>query len=1235
LTSLGSAPIKIQSLLFHRACTHLLIRVVMSHAIMLLRKSLLGLTSALLALNASAAVHYVSPTSTHPVPPYLDWNTAATNIQAAVDASAPGDQVLVTNGTYQAGARLSSDGTTNRVAVTNAIVLQSVNGAAVTTIDGGTTNRCVSLAQGAALVGFTLTRGYATNGAGIYCSSTNAQVFDCQVRTNSGKFGAGVYSGTLSNCTLTGNSVWYGGSGGGAYSSTLVNCTVSANTTTVNGGSGAGISGCIATNCTINNNTCNGSGATVGGGATGSTLYKCTLSGNRVIGAGAAGGGAYYCTLNNCTLTGNYADHTGGGAYTCSLTNCLLTGNNGSYQGGGVAESSTVVNCVIRNNTGGLYGGGVDWHCTVINCTIVGNSSQRGGGTVECALYNCICYYNSAYSYNPNTLGGSYTYSCTPDAGGVGNITSAPLFVNRTAGDLHLLAGSPGIDAGTNAYAPFTSDYEGNLRVANGTVDMGAYEFQQDNPMSVAIQAQYTNVVVGIQASFTGIFSRGQTNSWDFGDGTVVSNQMSVSHTWTATGDYPVTLTVFDSSNPGGVSATFLLHVIPPPLYYVDPASTNPVAPFSSWENAATNIQDAVDAAVFGAHIVVTNSVWQDGGRVIYGSLTNRLAITKPVVVESVHGPAATVILGSATVGDTAVRCVYLTNGATLSGFTLLNGATRAAGDSIKEQSGGGAWCESTNATVLNCLILSNAANVYGGGIRGGSLTNCSLLANATVGSGGAAYSSVLQGCLLSNNTAIISYGGISGGGASSCTLFCCMLVSNVTDTPWSHPASGGGAVDSTLTSCTLTGNQGKDGGGANNCTLRNCTLQNNTSGSSGGAAASSTLIGCMVISNASGVGGGVFGCSLTNCVLTGNNSSYQGGGASGGVLHNCLLTGNSAGSGGGAANDYSSTGALLISCTVVGNSAGYAGGGIESSTAWNSIIFGNTAPSGSNWNYYYSGTLNYCCTAPLPPSWVATITNAPLFADPSSGQFQLQPTSPCINAGTNAYTAPGLDLAGNPRIIGGTMDMGAYECQSPALLACYTWLQSYALSTYAPSIYTDADHDGMNNYQKWLAGTVPTNASSVLNLQSVAATPPGLRLRWNSDANHTYFVQRATSLQPASFSVLRSNVPGLPGTTEFTDSQRPAGRPAFYRIGTTNGGPQPRLETPAYAAPKVTLTWFSLTNRSYFVERSTNPSCQSPFSVLRTNIPGLPGTTSFDDLNPPAHGPAFYRIGVRETAGE
>ena len=62
-----------------------------------------------------------------------------------------------------------------------------------------------------------------------------------------------------------------------------------------------------------------------------------------------------------------------------------------------------------------------------------------------------------------------------------------------------------------------------------------------------------------------------------------------------------------------------------------------------------------------------------------------------------------------------------------------------------------------------------------------------------------------------------------------------------------------------------------------------------------------------------------------------------------------------------------------------------------------------------------------------------------PQFMQPDSGDFRLQPCSPAIDAGTNAAVFTATDAAGQPRMQGGTVDMGAYEAPAFGLLAAPT----------------------------------------------------------------------------------------------------------------------------------------------------------------------------------------------------
>ena len=394
------------------------------------------------ACEACAGIVYVSATSGDDSNDGSSWALAKQTIQAGVDVAASNDTVLVTNGTYNTGGRIPPGQVLckARVVITNAVSVISVNGPSNTFIvgqgpRGDSAIRCVWLTNNAYLSGFTLTNGCTVkgvggddeNGGGIFMAGesaasilSNGIITTCQARLGGGTFG-----GTLDNCTLNGNLAAVGG--GGAFGSTLNNCTLSGN---------------MASN--------------YAGGAYGSTLNNCILTGNL---SPQHGGGTYYGTLNNCTLTGNSAS-IGGGAFSSTLNNCVLNDNSASSSGG--VYGGTLNNCILSGNSASYDGGGTG-SSILNNCTAYGNTN---GGIYSGSARNTISYGNTGYEIE--SVSTTFCY------------TNDPLFINAANGNLRLQSNSPCINSGYNAFAPTNPPYDldGNPRIAQLTVDIGAYEFQ-------------------------------------------------------------------------------------------------------------------------------------------------------------------------------------------------------------------------------------------------------------------------------------------------------------------------------------------------------------------------------------------------------------------------------------------------------------------------------------------------------------------------------------------------------------------------------------------------------------------------------------------------------------------------------------------------------------------------------------------------------------------------------------
>jgi hypothetical protein len=172
--------------------------------------------------------------------------------------------------------------------------------------------------------------------------------------------------------------------------------------------------------------------------------------------------------------------------------------------------------------------------------------------------------------------------------------------------------------------------------------------------------------------------------------------------------------------------------------------------------------------------------------------------------------------------------------------------------------------------------------------------------------------------------------------------------------------------------------------------------------------------------------------------------------------------------------------------------------------------VYYNFAPTNQD---FRAGTLNYCCTTPLPGG-TGNITNAPVFL--ATNDLRLAPGSPCIDAGSNAYATGATDLDGNPRIVGGTVDMGAYEFQGA--LQGY-WLWAAAITNGLTNYLECGAGDGYPNLLKYATGSSPTNDDGLAHL-GFDFTNGGFASRFNRNTNAvdaTLIVEGVSSLTDGS----------------------------------------------------------------------------------------------------------------------
>jgi hypothetical protein len=367
-------------------------------------------------------------------------------------------------------------------------------------------------------------RGFYGDGVGGFSNYGQLTFTNTSITNNTGLVGAGINFGTLS---LTGSTVssnkgaiygYFGTYGltGGIYNqgtATLTNSTVSGNTVPSGAGYGGGLDNVFG-GLTVTNSTISGNTAAVGGGIY--NLGNLTMQGSTVSGNNSQYGGGI---LNN-SFTSAYNGYTYYGSET--LVNCTLSGNSATNQGGAVYDAgvSEITNSTISGNTAGTLGGGIyvpvtPFSETLANSIVAGNTAATyndiGGAVNTTSGFNLIGDGTGLVGISDGSDGnmiGTLGSPIDPQLGALGNNGG----LTET---MALLSGSPAIDAGSNLLAvdglgnALATDQIGNARIFNGTVDIGAVEFQ--GGPSLTVRTSSSSAVFGQSVTLTAQIARAHT----------------------------------------------------------------------------------------------------------------------------------------------------------------------------------------------------------------------------------------------------------------------------------------------------------------------------------------------------------------------------------------------------------------------------------------------------------------------------------------------------------------------------------------------------------------------------------------------------------------------------------------------------------------------------------------------------------------------------------------------------
>jgi len=730
------------------------------------------------------------------------------------------------------------------------------------------------------------------------------------------------------------------------------------------------------------------------------------LNGFTITNGNASSGGGIFCynsdpSLENVTISDNSA-YRGSGVYCANsspnLENVTISGNSADNKGGGIY-------CGNNSNP------------SLQNVTISGNSAYYDGGGIYCSNSSPSFSVDNRCNIYSNTIG---------TARGLGTDIFA-----EECDTIHIFVDTFTVMTPTDYYASPIDNFTFDIlhSVVDDLINADVY---------VSVDGDDSNSGTSPDLPFKTI---------NYALEKIFTDSMNIHTIHLAPGIYS------NSTN----GETFPIHW----SNYVNLFGNNEDDTILDAESTSGVMDFNVVTDAIINNITITNGSYNHGGGIRCKDSSPSL---ENVVISDNTGSGICLDNSSPSLMDVTISGNSALSGG---GIRCINNSSPSlenviiSGNSANYIGGGGIYCNNSSPNLINVTITANSAvqnalGCSGGGIYCGynsspSLENVIITYNHANKKGGginfAGGNPILQHVTITGNSASDSGGGISCSNSSPSLMDVTISCNSAEGTGYGNSGWGGGIYSwdnssPDLENVTITDNSAKVGGGiffgGGNPILQNVTITSNSAVSGGG-----------------GIYCGGSSLSLFNVTISGNNTGFIGGGirygSSSSNLVNVTISDNIAGYDGGGISCFNSS-PILQNVTITGNSATYNGSGIycrnNSSLSLVNCILWNDSPQEI---YFYeeedpdSITISY---SDIEGGEAGIVTNNngtvnwlegnidedPLFVGTGDHPFMLQDLSPCINTGiqdTTGLNLPEFDLAGNPRVYGGRIDMGAYENQN------------------------------------------------------------------------------------------------------------------------------------------------------------------------------------------------------------